>query len=60
MLTRIGRYEQAEPLYPRALAIREQVLGADHSDTASSLNNLAFLYVDQGKYEQRSRSTNVP
>ena len=28
----------------RALAIREQQLGADQPDTASSLNNLAMLY----------------
>jgi tetratricopeptide (TPR) repeat protein len=39
-------------LYLRALAIREQQLGAQHSDTAQSLNNLANLYQDQGKYAQ--------
>ena len=47
-----GKYEQAEPLFQRALAIRERVLGAEHPDTASSLNNLAILYRNQGKYEQ--------
>ena len=47
-----ARYEQAEPLYQRALTIREQALGADHPDTATSLNNLATLYQYQGKYEQ--------
>jgi len=31
-------------LYLRSLQIREQQLGADHTDTASSLNNLAELY----------------
>jgi len=40
-----ARYSEAEPLYQRALAIREQQLGADHPDTARSLNNLALLYV---------------
>jgi len=45
-------YSQAEPLYQRALAIREQVLGPEHPDTALSLNNLAMLYDSQGKYEQ--------
>src|SRR5450755_3301687 len=47
-----GRYREVEPLFQRALAIREQQLGADHPHTATSLNNLALLYQDQGKYEQ--------
>jgi tetratricopeptide (TPR) repeat protein/DNA-binding XRE family transcriptional regulator len=46
------RYREAEPLLVRALAIREQQLGPDHSYTASSLNGLAELYEHQGKYEQ--------
>ena len=45
-----GRYAEAEPLYRRALAIREAVLGPDHPDTASSLNNLAGLFRAQGRY----------
>jgi tetratricopeptide (TPR) repeat protein len=47
-----ARYSEAEPLYQRALAIFERVLGADHPDTATGLNNLALLYYNQGKYEQ--------
>jgi tetratricopeptide (TPR) repeat protein/transcriptional regulator with XRE-family HTH domain len=43
---------QAEPLYQRALAIREQVLGPDHLDTAKSLYNLARLYYDEGRYAE--------
>ena len=39
-----GRYADAEPLYKRALAIREKALGPDHPDVATSLNNLAELY----------------
>ena len=27
-------------------------MGPDHPDTASSLNNLALLYQDQGKYAE--------
>ena len=46
-----GKYEQAQPLLQRALAIREQQLGPDHPDTAQSLNSLAVLYYEQGKYE---------
>jgi len=45
-------YALAEPLYQRALSIRERQLGPDHPDTAQSLNNLAVLYWSQGKYEQ--------
>jgi tetratricopeptide (TPR) repeat protein len=47
-----GKYEQAEPLYQRALTIFERVLGPDHPDTARNLHDLAALYADQGKYEQ--------
>ena len=46
-----GRYEAVEPLYRRALAIREKVFGPDHPDVALSLNNLAELYHNQGRYE---------
>ena len=38
-----GNFIQAKPFYERALAIREQVLGAEHPDTALSLNNLGYL-----------------
>ncbi|MCP4359898.1 MAG: tetratricopeptide repeat protein, partial [Chloroflexi bacterium] len=33
------------------LAIREKVLGPEHPDTATSLNNLALLLQAQGDYE---------
>jgi tetratricopeptide (TPR) repeat protein/nucleoside phosphorylase len=45
-------YTIAEPLYQRALTIREQQLGTMHPDTAMSLNNLAALYENQGKYAE--------
>ncbi len=44
------RYEEAEPLYLQALAIREQLLGLEHLYTASCLGKLAELYEIQGKY----------
>ena len=47
-----ARYAQAEPLYQRALLIREQRLGPEHPDTAQSLTNLALFYQNQGKYAQ--------
>ena len=36
-------YSEARPLLKRAVAIREELLGAEHPDTAASLNNLAQL-----------------
>jgi tetratricopeptide (TPR) repeat protein len=47
-----GRYEQAEELYTRALAIREQVLEPEHLDLSRSLNRLATLYQYRGKYPE--------
>jgi tetratricopeptide (TPR) repeat protein len=47
-----GRYTEAEPLYQRALHVREQAYGPDHSQVAPSLNDLAILYWCLGKYEQ--------
>jgi len=46
-----GQYVDAEPLLVRALAICEQLLGAEHPDIVLALNNLAELYQRQGKYE---------
>ena len=47
-----ARFSDTEPLYQRALAIRERVQGPDHPDVAMSLNNLAELYREQGKHAQ--------
>jgi tetratricopeptide (TPR) repeat protein len=44
-----ARYAEAEPLYQRALHIREQSLGPEHPDVAYPLNGLAILYQEQGK-----------
>ncbi|WP_206069815.1 tetratricopeptide repeat protein [Nodosilinea sp. P-1105] len=44
------RYAEAEGAYRQALQRREQQLGADHSDVATSLNNLAELYRAMGRY----------
>ena len=40
-LARQGKYAEAEPLYRKALAIRQKVLGENHPHTANSYNNLA-------------------
>ncbi|WP_103124609.1 CHAT domain-containing tetratricopeptide repeat protein, partial [Nostoc cycadae] len=43
-----GKYQQAEPLYQRSLAILEKMLGEKHPLVATSLNNLAALYLAKG------------
>lgn len=45
-----ARYIEAESLYQRALAMREQPLGPQHPHVALSLNSLAALYREQGRY----------
>ncbi|MBV9038363.1 MAG: tetratricopeptide repeat protein, partial [Acidobacteriaceae bacterium] len=47
-----ARYNKAEPLHQRALAIYEQALGPDHPSVTLSLNNLAALYYAQSQYAQ--------
>ena len=46
----MGEYAKAEPLFQEALRIRQKVLGLEHPDTATSLNNLAALYWAMGEY----------
>jgi len=47
-----GDFAGAQPLYERALAIREKSLGPEHPETASALNDLAILLQDQGDLEE--------
>ncbi|HEX9132004.1 MAG TPA: FxSxx-COOH system tetratricopeptide repeat protein, partial [Ktedonobacteraceae bacterium] len=47
-----AQYEQAEPLYQRALSIGEQALGHDHPRVAFPLYGLADLYLAQGRYAE--------
>lgn len=47
-----ARFEQAEPLYQRALHIEGQLAGPDQLRMATPLYGLALLYYEQGKYTQ--------
>ncbi|NET45324.1 tetratricopeptide repeat protein [Okeania sp. SIO2B3] len=47
-----GKYDEAEPLLQRSLAIREKILRDDHPHLEESLNNLGELYRKQGKYDE--------
>src|SRR5580704_440236 len=42
-----GQYADATGLASEALAIREKILGPEHSNVATSLNDLAQLYHSQ-------------
>ena len=48
----LGRYDEAEPLHKRALAIREKVFGPNHPEVAQTLNNLGVLYANEGRYAE--------
>ncbi|MEM8717231.1 MAG: toll/interleukin-1 receptor domain-containing protein, partial [Cyanobacteria bacterium P01_G01_bin.4] len=59
LLARTGHYlnertqdSEAEPLFQDALAMRKRLLGDEHPAVARSLNNLAGLYKDQGRYSE--------
>ncbi|CAN0320728.1 unnamed protein product, partial [Ectocarpus sp. 6 AP-2014] len=47
-----GKYEEAEPLYRRSLAIDETVYGPYHPSVARDLNNWAGWLQNQGKYTE--------
>lgn len=59
LLTKVGyylqeahaQYGQAESLFQHALMIREQMLGSEHPETATSLDFLGQLYKDQARYK---------
>ncbi|HVU66852.1 MAG TPA: TIR domain-containing protein, partial [Ktedonobacteraceae bacterium] len=47
-----ARYEEAEPLLAHALAATEQGWEAEHAIRTACMNDLALLYVYQGRYEE--------
>ncbi|QDT95534.1 tetratricopeptide repeat protein [Gimesia aquarii] len=52
LFSHVGEYKEAEPLYLQAIEISRTVLGENHPEFATSLNNLADLYRSQGRYEE--------
>ena len=48
----MGEYKKALPLYKKSLKIREDILGVENPDTATSYNNLAGLYESMGEYKK--------
>ena len=45
LLAQQGKLEEAKKLYERALLGRERLLGPNHADTLSTVNNLALLLI---------------
>ncbi len=50
-----GRNSEAEPLYARALTIREKTLGPEHPDLATSLENYAALLRETERADEAER-----
>lgn len=48
----LGQYEEALGYHIKALAIREEVLGDNHPDFATSYNNIALTFYGLGRYEE--------
>jgi serine/threonine-protein kinase len=47
-----GRLADAEPILNRALELRRKKFGDAHTKVAQTLNNLALVYDEQGKFDQ--------
>ena len=47
-----GEYDKALEYHNKALTIRENVLGTDHPDTATSYNQTGIVYNDKGEYDK--------
>jgi tetratricopeptide (TPR) repeat protein len=47
-----GRFDEAEPLYSRSLAIEQKVRGPEHPNIAALLDNLATLHHAQNHFVQ--------
>jgi tetratricopeptide (TPR) repeat protein len=50
-----GRYDEAEPLYQRALAGREKTLGLEHPDTLTSVTISAAFMASRVAMPKRNR-----
>ena len=47
-----ARYSEAGPLYVECLELRKRLLGHDHADVASSVNNLIILFMAQARLNE--------
>jgi tetratricopeptide (TPR) repeat protein len=58
LFSRLHRFDDAEPLYRRSLAIREKILPPDHPDIAKSKERLAQLFEARTVAEQLQAEQN--
>jgi tetratricopeptide (TPR) repeat protein len=47
-----GRYADALPVQEKICALRQKVLGEDHPETATAINNVAANLLHQGRYKE--------
>ncbi|KAI9787304.1 MAG: hypothetical protein M1816_007652, partial [Peltula sp. TS41687] len=52
VLSKQGRYQEAEKIYRQVLDAREKQHGPEHLDTLRSLSNLAYVLSSQGRYQE--------
>ena len=43
-----GGYDDVDKMLMRAINVRRRVLGQEHPDTLTSMDNLALMYINQG------------
>jgi hypothetical protein len=47
-----GRWREAEELFVQVMETRKRVLGEEHPDTLTSMNNLAWTWNHQGRHDE--------
>ena len=47
-----GRYKEAEKSFSQVIEIRQKVLGLEHPNTLTSMNNLASTFWNQGQWKE--------
>jgi tetratricopeptide (TPR) repeat protein len=52
LLYTLGDFHSAKQFFQQALELRRQLLGEEHLDYATSLNNVAAIYQQEGQYDE--------
>ena len=52
MYERLREYNQAKQLHEKAVIMSKTIFGENHTDVATSYNNLALVYDNRGEYNQ--------
>ncbi|KAF6813678.1 kinesin light [Colletotrichum musicola] len=54
-LVMLGNYSRAEVIVQQAVSILTEILGQEHPDTLTSMNNLASTYRNQGRWKEAEK-----